>query len=114
MNAKRNKTTAKKGDSVFWYAFGLEDNEPLTAIMLFDVEDGHGATLVVFDEVGTDTRRAVKHMLHEDATSIDRRRNGGWSFERSDLRIKAERMRQVEAAAKSQAIANEKMTTAKV
>jgi hypothetical protein len=112
MTARKDRTSGSKGESCFWYAFGLEDNEPLPAIFLFDCKEGSGATLIVFDEVGTDTRRSVKHMSIEATTANDRRRNGGWSFERSDLRIKAERMTKIEETAKAKAAAAAKKAAA--
>jgi hypothetical protein len=80
------KTTGNAGDDCFWYAFGLPNNTPLPAKFLLDLERPEaGAILFVFDEVGGDVRRSVKHMSVE-VTDTDRRRNGGWSYDRLDKR----------------------------
>lgn len=80
------KTVGQTGDDCFWYAFGDKSNTPLPAKFLLDQDRAEaGAVLYVFDETGVQVRRSVKH-IGLNVTHTDRRRNGGWSFERLDLK----------------------------
>jgi hypothetical protein len=81
------KDTGKIGDKCFWYAFGMANNTPASATFLLDLNQPEaGAILFTEDTNGGEARRSVKHMDMEGVATNDRRRNGGWSFERLDLK----------------------------
>ncbi len=97
MNAKKIRTSGWVGEMCYWYPFGLDNNVPRPAYFLQDCPSGNGAMLCTLDEHGTETMRAVKHMSMEVADN-DRRRNGGWSFERVDIERKRKAQLEREAS----------------
>lgn len=78
---KDESFTARAGDWVFWYINGDKGASPVPAMVTKDGDIQRALSLEVHNHGYVSYVNAAKHM-HDNATEIDRERNGGWTWNR--------------------------------
>lgn len=73
--------TPRAGDWVFWYMNGDKGASPIPAMVTKDGDIQRALALEIHNMGYVSYVNASKHM-HDNATVIDRERNGGWTWNR--------------------------------